>query len=64
MGEDAEASVRTLTTYQEVMISLTKQHNGKVLDSRGDNLLAEFVSAVDAVQGAVAVQKEIKASYQ
>ena len=64
MGEDAEASVRTLTTYQEVMISPTKQHNGKVLDSRGDNLLAEFVSAVDAVQSAVAVQKEIKASYQ
>lgn len=64
MGEDAEASVRTLTTYQEVMTSLTQQHNGKVLDSRGDNLLAEFVSAVDAVQDAVAVQKEIKASYQ
>lgn len=64
MGEDAEASVRTLTTYQEVMISLSQQHNGKVLDSRGDNLLAEFVSAVDAVQGAVTVQKEIKASYQ
>jgi adenylate cyclase len=31
------------------------------LDSPGDNLLAEFVSVVDAVQCAVAVQKEIKA---
>jgi adenylate cyclase len=31
------------------------------LDSPGDNLLAEFVSVVDAVQSAVAVQKEIKA---
>jgi TolB-like protein len=36
-----------------------QQHNGKVLDSPGDNLLAEFVSVVDAVQCAVAVQKEI-----
>ena len=31
------------------------------MDSPGDNLLAEFVSVVDAVQCAVAVQKEIKA---
>jgi TolB-like protein len=31
-----------------------------VVDSPGDNLLAEFVSVVDAVQCAVAVQKEIK----
>jgi adenylate cyclase len=61
MGEDEEATVRTLTTYREVLTTLIQQHNGKVLDSPGDNLLAEFVSVVDAVQCAVAVQKEIKA---
>ena len=61
MGEDEEATVRTLTAYREVMTSLIQQHNGKVLDSPGDNLLAEFVSVVDAVQCAVAVQKEINA---
>jgi TolB-like protein/class 3 adenylate cyclase/Flp pilus assembly protein TadD len=61
MGEDEEATVRTLTAYREVLITLIQQHNGKVLDSPGDNLLAEFVSVVDAVQCAVAVQKEIKA---
>jgi adenylate cyclase len=44
-----------------VLTTLIQQHNGKVLDSPGDNLLAEFVSVVDAVQCAVAVQKEIKA---
>jgi adenylate cyclase len=44
-----------------VLSTLIQQHNGKVLDSPGDNLLAEFVSVVDAVQCAVAVQKEIKA---
>jgi adenylate cyclase len=61
MGEDEEATVRTITIYREVLTTLIQQHNGKVLDSPGDNLLAEFVSVVDAVQCAVAVQKEIKA---
>jgi len=61
MGEDEEATVRTLTAYREVLTTLIQQHNGKVLDSPGDNLLAEFVSVVDAVQCAVAVQKEISA---
>ena len=61
MGEDDEATVRTITAYREVLSTLIQQHNGKVLDSPGDNLLAEFVSVVDAVQCAVAVQKEFKA---
>jgi adenylate cyclase len=61
MGDDEEATVRTITAYREVMATLILQHNGKVLDSPGDNLLAEFVSVVDAVQCAVAVQKEINA---
>ena len=61
MGEDEESTVRTLTSYREVLTTLIHQHNGKVLDSPGDNLMAEFVSVVDAVQCAVAVQKEIKA---
>ena len=60
MGDDEEATVRTITEYREVMTTLIQQHNGKVLDSPGDNLLAEFVSVVDAAQCAVAVQKEIK----
>ena len=59
MGEDEEATVRTLTAYREVLATLILQHNGKVLDSPGDNLLAEFASVVDAVQCAVAIQKEI-----
>ena len=61
MGHDEEATVRSLTAYREVLTTLIQQHNGKVVDSPGDNLLAEFASVVDAVQCAVAVQKEIKA---
>jgi class 3 adenylate cyclase len=60
MREDEAATIRTLTAYREVMTSLIKQHHGRVVDTVGDNLLAEFASVVDAVQGAVAIQKEIK----
>ena len=59
MGEDEEATVRTLTAYREVFTNLIQQHSGRVIDSPGDNLLVEFASVVDAVQCAVAVQKEI-----
>ena len=61
MGEDESATVHTITAYRNVISTLIKQHNGTVIDSPGDNLLAEFVSVVDAVQCAVAVQKELKA---
>jgi len=60
MREDETATIRTLTTYREVMTALIKQHHGRVVDTVGDNLLAEFASVVDAVQGAVAIQKEVK----
>jgi adenylate cyclase len=61
MGEDEAATVKTLATYREVMVALIKQHRGRVVDSPGDNVLAEFASVVDGVQCAVAVQKEFQA---
>ena len=60
MAEDEADTVKTLATYREVMTSLIKQHRGRVVDSPGDNLLAEFSSVVDAVQCAVAVQNEFQ----
>lgn len=60
MGEDEEATIRTLTAYREIMTSHIQQHRGRVVDAPGDNLLAEFASAVDAVQTAVAIQQELK----
>jgi adenylate cyclase len=61
MGEDEAATVKTISTYRGVMSELIKQHRGRVVDSPGDNVLAEFASVVDAVQCAVAVQKEFLA---
>ena len=60
MGDDEEETIRTLTNYRELMTTLIQQHHGRVVDSPGDNLLAEFASAVDAVQGAMAIQTELK----
>jgi adenylate cyclase len=60
MGEDEAETVKTLETYKQVMFFLIKQHRGRVIDSPGDNLLAEFASVVDAVECAVEIQKEIK----
>ena len=60
MAEDESATVKTLETYKEVMSTLIMQHRGRVVDSPGDNLLAEFTSVVDAVQCAVSVQKEFQ----
>jgi adenylate cyclase len=60
MGEDEAATVKTLDIYKGVISSLIKQHRGRVVDSPGDNLLAEFGSVVDAVQCAVSIQKELQ----
>lgn len=61
MRDDEAATVLTLKSCQELMSGLIRQHYGRVVDSPGDNLLAEFSSVVDAVQGAVAIQKELRA---
>ncbi len=61
MAEDVENTVRTLTAYREEVGLLVRQHRGRVVDSPGDNLLAEFPSALDAVRAAVEVQRVVTA---
>ena len=61
MGENEAETVKTLTAYRKIMDELTRQHRGRIIDSPGDNILAEFASVVDAVQCAVAAQNEFKA---
>jgi adenylate cyclase len=59
MGDDEEATIRTLTEYRDAITALVNQHEGRVVDSPGDNVLAEFASVVDAVRCAVETQKQI-----
>src|SRR5499426_2212696 len=60
MGEDEVATIHTLTAYRELMSTLIQQHRGRVVDSPGDNLLAEFPSVVQAVECAAAIQRELR----
>ena len=59
MEDDEEATVRTINAYREVMVAQIRGQNGRVVDAKGDNVLAEFASVVDAVRCAVEIQKEL-----
>jgi len=61
MGDDDLATVRTLSEYREAIRAIVVARNGRIVDSPGDNILAEFGSAVDAVEAALAVQSELAA---
>ena len=60
MGDDEEATIRTLTTSRALISSLIQQYRGRVVDAPGDNLLAEFASVVDAVRCAVEIQQQLQ----
>jgi adenylate cyclase len=60
MGEDEAMTLQTLKGHHQVMCSLVEKHQGRVVDTRGDNLLAEFASVVHALECAVEIQKELK----
>ena len=59
MRDDEEATVQTITTYRTAMTHLINQYRGRVVDSPGDNILAEFTSVVDAVNCGVELQREL-----
>jgi adenylate cyclase len=60
MGEDDQATVRTIKVYREVITEIVQKHRGRVVDSPGDNILAEFASVIDAVGSAVEIQDELR----
>ncbi len=59
MGDNDVETVRTLTTCRSLVTEIISAHSGRVVDAPGDNLLAEFGSAVDAVRAAVAMQQQL-----
>src|ERR1700682_5468121 len=60
MGENEEATLRTLSSHRKVIDGLIGQHHGRFVNSAGDSVLAEFASVVNAVQCAVDVQAALK----
>ena len=56
MAQDEVATVRTLSAYRDKMTALVGNNEGRVVDFVGDNMLAEFHSALDAVDCATNIQ--------
>jgi adenylate cyclase len=61
MARDEVATVRTLTAYRDQIGVLVRQHRGRIVDSPGDNVLAEFPSATDALECAGEIQRVLQA---
>src|SRR5438132_6499520 len=59
MGLDEVGTLRTLTAHRIVIDRLIASHRGRIFNTAGDSVVADFASAVDAVQCAVAVQVAI-----
>jgi TolB-like protein/class 3 adenylate cyclase/Tfp pilus assembly protein PilF len=60
MGENEEATFRTLSSHRKVIDGLIELHHGRFVGSAGDSVLAEFASVVNAVQCAVEIQFRLK----
>jgi class 3 adenylate cyclase len=60
MGEDEERTVRTLRGHREVFDELLKAHRGRIFNTAGDAILAEFPSAVEAVRCATEIQTALR----
>ena len=57
MGDDESATVNTLKSHRQLITRKVQVFKGRVVDSPGDNILAEFGSIVDAVKCAVEIQE-------
>ena len=60
MGADELSTIQQLNAYREILTGHIQDFSGRVVDSPGDNMLAEFGSVVNAVQCAVKIQGDIK----
>lgn len=60
MGEDEEQTLRTFRGHKQVFESLVAMHRGRIFNTAGDAILAEFGSAVEAVRCATDIQAALR----
>jgi adenylate cyclase len=60
MADNEAFTIQTLKEYRSIMSAKIEEYTGRVVDAAGDNLLAEFSSAVEAVECSVEIQKVLK----
>jgi adenylate cyclase len=56
MAQDEGGTIRTITAHRKAMQSCIERERGRVVDSPGDNVLAEFPTALEALRSAVEIQ--------
>lgn len=61
MAADEDATIKTLAAHRDTIGIAVVSHHGRLVDFTGDNFLAEFGSAVDAVHCAVQIQHTLHA---
>jgi adenylate cyclase len=59
MGADEARTVRDLKGHQAVVLPMVGEFAGRIIDTAGDGILAEFPSVVNAVKCAVAIQSKM-----
>jgi len=57
VGKNETATVRDLKAHQAVVLPIVTEHGGRIIDTAGDGILAEFPSVLSAVECAVAIQR-------
>ena len=61
MGDDEEHTVNTITAYRKIFTEVVEINHGRIVDSPGDNILADFSSALNAVTSAIEIQATLEA---
>ena len=59
MERDEDATLLRLRDFRGRLIRVAEHHRGRIVNTAGDGVLAEFPSAVDAVRAAIDVQREL-----
>jgi class 3 adenylate cyclase len=59
-AENEEDALRTLKGHRGVIDRLIARHEGRIFNTAGDSVLAEFGSAVEAVRCAISIQEELR----
>src|SRR6201993_5262795 len=59
MGLDEIGTLRRLQAYRVILDRLIAAYRGRIFNTAGDSVVADFASAIEAVECAIAVQEEI-----
>jgi class 3 adenylate cyclase len=60
MGANEEATLKTLSAHRAVIDGIIEFHDGRIVGTAGDSVLAEFGSPVEAVRCAVEIQDALR----